>query len=473
MQESFKQKGLIPYLVMDYGMAVLAWSLFFIIRKLCIDDYSYSQFPELLGDTKFIQGIIIIPLGWLLLYYITGTYTNIYLKSRVGEITRTIFVTAAGTILLFFTVLIDDQIKGYRDYYASVFILFFVHFILTTLGRLLVLNAAKRRMEKGIVYFPTIFIGGSKRAIDVYHEINGKAIMQGYQFIGFIDTNGNGNGLSTYLPRLGRLSCLEEIIREKSVKQVIVAIETSEHHQLKEILNQLADRNVIIKIVPDMYDILAGSVRMNHLLGASFIEIYPQLMPEWQCIIKRLADIVISFFMLVLLSPVYLFIAIKVKLSSPGNIIYSQERIGIHGKPFRIYKFRSMFTNAETNGPLLSSNEDLRITPWGKVMRKWRLDELPQFINVLKGEMSIVGPRPERKYYIDQILQQTTDYKHLHRVQPGITSLGMVKFGYAENLPQMIARMKYDLLYIENMSLMLDLRVLLYTLRTILQGRGK
>ena len=216
MQESFKQKGLIPYLVMDYGMAVLAWSLFFIIRKLCIDDYSYSQFPELLGDTKFIQGIIIIPLGWLLLYYITGTYTNIYLKSRVGEITRTIFVTAAGTILLFFTVLIDDQIKGYRDYYASVFILFFVHFILTTLGRLLVLNAAKRRMEKGIVYFPTIFIGGSKRAIDVYHEINGKAIMQGYQFIGFIDTNGNGNGLSTYLPRLGRLSCLEEIIREKN-----------------------------------------------------------------------------------------------------------------------------------------------------------------------------------------------------------------------------------------------------------------
>ena len=222
-----------------------------------------------------------------------------------------------------------------------------------------------------------------------------------------------------------------------------------------------------------MYDILAGSVRMNHLLGASFIEIYPQLMPEWQCIIKRLADIVISMFMLVLLLPLYIFIAIKVKLSSPGSIIYSQERIGIHGKPFRIYKFRSMFTNAETNGPLLSSNEDLRITPWGKVMRKWRLDDLPQFINVLKGEMSIVGPRPERKFYIDQILQLTTDYKHLHRVQPGITSLGMVKFGYAENLPQMISRMKYDLLYIENMSLMLDLRVLLYTFRTILQGRGK
>ncbi|HUM47808.1 MAG TPA: sugar transferase [Chitinophagales bacterium] len=473
MKEPVKQKGIVPYVVLDYLVAVMSWALFFTVRKLCIDHYPSSQFPEFLNDAKFIQGIIVIPLGWLLMYYVTGTYTNIYLKSRVGEITRTFFVTAAGVILLFFTVLIDDQVQGYRDYYSSVVILFVIHLLLTTLGRLIVLNAAKRRMEKGIIYFPTLFIGGNKRAIEVYNEINGKARSQGYHFIGFIDTNGNGNGLSTRLPKLGALNKLEEIIRTQCVKQVIVAIESSEHHQLKEILNQLADRNVIIKIVPDMYDILAGSVRMNHLLGASFIEIYPQLMPEWQCIIKRMADIVISVVMLIILLPVYLFVAIKVKLSSPGSIIYSQERIGIHGKPFKIYKFRSMFTNAETNGPLLSSHEDQRITSWGKVMRKWRLDELPQFLNVLKGEMSIVGPRPERKYYIDQILQQTTDYKHLHRVQPGITSLGMVKFGYAENLNQMISRMKYDLLYIENMSLMLDLRVLLYTFRTILQGRGK
>lgn len=473
MKDPEKQQGIFGYAVTDYVMAVLSWALFFIVRKLCIDHYPVEQFPHFLNDPKFIQGMIVIPASWVVFYYLTGTYTSIYLKSRVGEMTRTFFVTVAGVILLFFSVLIDDQVQGYRDYYSSVFILFAIHFVLTLLGRIIVLNGGKRQMLNGIVYFPTLFIGGDKRAVEVYNEINGKARSQGYHFIGFIDTNGNGNGLSAYVSKLGALDHLEEIIKVYSVKQVIVAIESSEHHQLQEILNQLADKNVIIKIVPDMYDILAGSVRMNHLLGASFIEIYPQLMPEWQCIIKRIADIVLSCIMLIVLIPVYLFVAIKVKLSSPGSIIYSQERIGIYNRPFRIYKFRSMFTNAETNGPLLSSHEDPRITSWGKVMRKWRLDELPQFLNVLKGEMSIVGPRPERRYYIDQILHQTSDYKHLLRVQPGITSLGMVKFGYAENLNQMISRMKYDLLYIENMSLMLDFRVLLYTFRTILQGRGK
>jgi exopolysaccharide biosynthesis polyprenyl glycosylphosphotransferase len=322
----------------------------------------------------------------------------------------------------------------------------------------------------------------------VYREINGKGREEGYKFIGFVDTagennngngshyengNGNGNGLTKYLPKLGSMPDLAGVIRKNEVKQVVVAIESSEHHQLREILNQLADRNVIIKIVPDMYDILSGSVKMNHLLGASFIEIYPELMAKWQYIVKRLADIVLSSLVLIFLSPLYLFVIIRVILSSRGPIFYLQERVGLHGKPFKIYKFRSMKVNAETNGPQLSSHDDPRITQWGKVMRKWRLDELPQFFNVLKGEMSLVGPRPERRYYIDRILDITSDYKHLHRVKPGITSLGMVKFGYAENIQQMIARMKYDLLYIENMSLMLDVKILFYTLSTILQGRGK
>jgi lipopolysaccharide/colanic/teichoic acid biosynthesis glycosyltransferase len=196
-------------------------------------------------------------------------------------------------------------------------------------------------------------------------------------------------------------------------------------------------------------------------------------MAKWQYIVKRLTDIVLSLLVLILLSPLYLFVIIRVMLSSRGPIFYLQERVGLHGKPFKIYKFRSMKVNAETNGPQLSSHDDPRITQWGKVMRKWRLDEMPQFFNVLKGEMSLVGPRPERRYYIDRILDITSDYKHLHRVKPGITSLGMVKFGYAENIQQMIARMKYDLLYIENMSLMLDIKILFYTLSTILQGRGK
>src|SRR5215831_12217557 len=207
MQGMKIKEGIYSYVAMDYFTALLSWASFFTLRKIIIEHYTLSQFSIFLNDRRFVQGIIAIPLGWLLLYYLTGTYTNIYLKSRVSEITRTFFVTVMGVIILFFTVLIDDRVVNYRDYYESVAILLTVHFLLTVTGRFLVLNRGKYQMEKGNIYFPTLFIGGNKRAIEVHHELNGKSKSQGYQFIGFIDTNGNGssngNGLSTYLPKLG------------------------------------------------------------------------------------------------------------------------------------------------------------------------------------------------------------------------------------------------------------------------------
>jgi exopolysaccharide biosynthesis polyprenyl glycosylphosphotransferase len=242
---------------------------------------------------------------------------------------------------------------------------------------------------------------------------------------------------------------------------------------LRKIIEELETTQVMVKIIPDVYDILSGSVKMTSIFGEPLIEISNHYLLPWQKVLKRVMDIFASVLSLVILSPIYMIVAFIVKATSHGPVFYSHERIGLNGQPFTMYKFRSMYVDAERNGPSLSSKDDPRITPFGKFMRKVRLDELPQFYNVLIGEMSLVGPRPERRHFIDLIVKEAPHYRLLHKIKPGITSWGQVKFGYAENVEEMIQRMKYDLLYLENMSILVDLKILIYTVLIVVQGRGK
>ena len=459
----------------DAFAALVAWAVFFFYRKLSIEHNRFDDVNLVFQDRNFWWGIVLLPIAWCCFYAILGTYKNVFRKARLKELQMTFWASLIGVIVIFFALLLDDNIYSYRTYYVSFLMLFVLHFALTYIGRLCITSRTARLIHTRKIGFPTLLVGSGEKAYNTYLDLDSQAVYSGNLFVGFIKVNGYiDERLAQAMPYLGDTEAINSLIEKYNIEEVIFAIDDRDDTKITQIIRLLDSRDdVILKITPNMRDIVYGSVKLNSIFHSPLITINPRPMEEWQYSVKRLMDILLSLLALVLLSPVFLVTAIIVKCTSPGPIFYAQERIGYRGKPFKMHKFRSMYVDAEASGPALSSDDDPRITPFGRIMRKYRLDEIPQFYNVLKGTMSLVGPRPERQFFIDKIVERAPEYMLLHKVKPGITSWGQVKYGYAENVDEMVERLRYDLLYLENMSLATDIKILLYTVLIIFQGRGK
>lgn len=450
------------YIVCDYLSVNAAWTLFSLARYYLTRDYSslhgidsltYLSFPDVM------LGQIVFPILIIFICHLSGFYNKPFEKSEMQVSISTAVSSFIATLVIYFIILINDNLPERDINYELICTLWSIIGVALYIPRKIISANIVRRIKNGDVRFNTLVIGDRPTLNRVLESIEKSKSTNGYHVVctrAFEDS-----------------SDIASICKERNIQAIIVAPSNRTNSETLQLISHLFLLAVPIKLAPETYDIITSNIRHESIIGEPFVNIAQSNMPEWQKNTKRALDICISAIALALLSPIFAIVSVIIKLNSKGTVFYSQERVGRNGKPFKIYKFRTMVADAERHGtPLLSNKNDPRITEVGRFLRKYRIDETPQFWNVIKGDMSIVGPRPERKFFADQIIERAPYYALTYQIRPGITSWGMVKYGYAQNVDEMIARSKYDLIYLDNMSLLIDLKIILYTVKTVLTGKG-
>lgn len=464
-----RRKLLFKFVFYDLLASAIVWLLFMVFRKTVVDAQLFGDVKIFIPNYDFLSGFLFFPLSCVFVHYLSGFYRRPEILGKTVILFSTIVSTAIISIVIFFVLMLDDIVISYRYYYYSLLVLFSLLFLFTLLFRSFVFSEISRNFRLKLWTIPTLIIGTGKNAKMMAEELDKNA--PEYTLKGFVWVENQSNEI----PKdqiLGYYSNIGEIISKYGIKDVIISLDNADEYQLFKIINALYIYDIDIRFTPRLYEILTSGSKIKMVGVSPLVNITTLHMPDWQFSVKRFVDIIIAFTGIIIAIPLFLFIIFKILIDSRGPAFYRQERIGYLGKPFNIIKFRTMYVNSENGTPKLSSAWDSRVTAFGRFLRKYRLDELPQLWNILMGDMSLVGPRPERKFYIDQIIERAPYYCLLYKIRPGLTSWGPIKIGYSDTIDKMIERLNYDIIYLDNMSLFTDFKIMLQTIEIIFKGKG-
>ena len=451
-----------------------SWSIFLLDLIPSFIAYNFFLIHELnLSVYNVVLYFIFVQIFWSILLLSLNLYNPSATSSRFIEIQRLVLTTFTIVVLMIFFDAIDYLNWPINPQTTMRYWFVFTFGLITS--RIIFRTFQKYLLRKGYGRSNAVIVGFNSRGLETAKQIIDHNNL-GYDIIGFVQAidDKDINQFNSTIPILGEEKQLKDIILSNQVSEVVLALEKLQHNRMMEVITHANGSPVSIKIVPDMYEVISGLARTEQIYGVPLIKVNPNLSTFYNKYLKRVLDLIIAIPCLMIFSPFWLIISIIIKLDSSGPALYKQKRIGENNTTFTIRKFRSMFYDAEKDsGPVWVADEDPRITRAGAWLRRFRLDEIPQLVNVIKGQMSIVGPRPERPFFIDKLMQEFPFYYRRHKVRPGITGWSQIKQPYDRDIDDVRKKLKFDFYYIENLSFSLDVKILASTLWVMLSGKGR